>query len=728
MIFFQKGFVAMLAVCLSVSGIQPAQVNQMKKTLLAAEETPIEDPTVTPAPEEPTPTPAVTILEVEVAQTPQTIEYGSEPDVKAFLLTVHFSDGSTQTVEPESISIDTSATGMRDANLAYQGFTAITQVQVIPRKPSGLHMTEGTTTSVKAAWELLPEASGYEIEVKDSPDGTWTPAGSTTLSTMAFTDLTQGVLRYIRVRSFSNDTVTSPEGEITSLTSVSEWTEDYAIAPKPDDMTGTATAGKITRTAVTLSWDSVIGATGYAVYYRKSTDTDFTRSGIIDGDTTYKVKGLKGGYDYYFQVIPYAGDESNPSAGSPEAFYGTAPSLPKLTVRGGDKTIRVNYTGGRAASALKLYVSEKKDGSYTLAHTFETPVSFKVCSVHKKLSNDKTYYVKMTAERTVADRFLTCECDPVKVKTGKASATSTKAKFYTTKKKFKASPAYKNYPDFKKLLNYKKSFILPGMVNTNAGGFESSTMVPQDMAIYGKYLLITAYDLKKKNDSVIYVLNKSDHKLKTLILLPHKGHVGGIACDGTYLWLAYGKKMQCLSCSVIDQAVSSGSAYTEVYDFVTTVSTDGTISYITYYKGRVWAGAYNELASTYVYVYEKSMSNGVPTLTRTGKMLMPDRTQGIAFTSKGKMILSRSCQTDGTQRGFMSCLDIYTPSIDLNATMKKGSKEKTIKMPPMNEGILIDGSYTYVLYESVAMSPPCKAPVDRVIAFKTSKLTKKAKK
>ena len=42
-------------------------------------------------------------------------------------------------------------------------------------------------------------------------------------------------------------------------------------------------------------------------------------------------------------------------------------------------------------------------------------------------------------------------------------------------------------------------------------------------------------------------------------------------------------------------------------------------------------------------------------------------------------------------------------------------------MPPMNEGIAIDGAYTYVIYESPAFYE-CQAKLDRVTAFKTSKI------
>ena len=71
----------------------------------------------------------------------------------------------------------------------------------------------------------------------------------------------------------------------------------------------------------------------------------------------------------------------------------------------------------------------------------------------------------------------------------------------------------------------------------------------------------------------------------------------------------------------------------------------------------------------------------------------------------------------------MSQLDTYNPTWDLTKkTIKKNSRKKAVKMPPMNEGIAISGSYTYVIYESPAFGE-CQAPLDRVTAFKTSKIS-----
>ena len=70
----------------------------------------------------------------------------------------------------------------------------------------------------------------------------------------------------------------------------------------------------------------------------------------------------------------------------------------------------------------------------------------------------------------------------------------------------------------------------------------------------------------------------------------------------------------------------------------------------------------------------------------------------------------------------MSRLETYKPSLNYQMVMKLGKKKKKLQLPPMNEGIAINGDYTYVIYESPAFSE-CQAPVDRITAFKTNKIS-----
>ena len=160
-----------------------------------------------------------------------------------------------------------------------------------------------------------------------------------------------------------------------------------------------------------------------------------------------------------------------------------------------------------------------------------------------------------------------------------------------------------------------------------------------------------------------------------------------------------------------------------MYALLNTCPVSDTASYVAYYKGKLWVGAYNEKVKKYMYGYTINNKTGMPSLTLTNRILMPNRTQGVAFTSGGKMLVSRSCQTDKGKSGFMSCLDTYKPTWNLNKkTIKKNKRKKSVPLPPMNEGIAISGAYTYIIYESPAFAE-CAAPVDRITAFKTKKIS-----
>ena len=68
-------------------------------------------------------------------------------------------------------------------------------------------------------------------------------------------------------------------------------------------------------------------------------------------------------------------------------------------------------------------------------------------------------------------------------------------------------------------------------------------MCPQAITFAGKYLLITAYDTYSEEKSVIYVMNKYNRKLLTVIVLPNKTHGGGICYDGKTVWVTNGQKI-----------------------------------------------------------------------------------------------------------------------------------------------------------------------------------------
>ena len=572
---------------------------------------------------------------------------------------------------------------------------------------TGLRMGKGTASSMEVLWDAVTEAEYYEVYVSETFDGAYTLLGETEKTTYTVKDMKRGRLLYVKVRAMSEDQ-TGTDSEL------------LAIAPVPDKVTGIRSIKNV-KTKITLQWNETAGATGYIVYYRPSTSTKYLQGGMTE-DTSFQITGLNAAKEYYFIVYAYAADIENVGAVSDEVMYGTAPALPKLKkVKGGDRRVKVYWSKGTGAQLFRIYVSTNASSGYVLGAVAGTD-EYMFRAVDGLLQNKK-YYVKVAAVRVVSGIEMESESEVLSATTKKASATSTKAKKYTTKAKFKKSAAYKKYKDFRKQVVYGKCFVLPGMRNTNVAGFNASRMVPQSITFAGNYLLMSAYDYTKAQESVIYILNKNTRKYITTLVLPHTGHVGGITFDGTNIWITYGKKVQSFRYSLITSAAVSGKPYVEIFSLLNTCQLSDTVSYLAYYKGKLWAGAYNEKLKKYMYGYTIQNKTGVPTLKMTNRMLMPNRTQGVAFTSGGKMLVSRSCQTKKGRSGFLSCLDTYKPTWNLGKkSIKKNKRKKSVPLPPMNEGIAISGSYTYIIYESPAFSE-CEAPVDRITAFKTKKIS-----
>lgn len=651
-----------------------------------------------------------TIVKMEVVDTVSQIPYKTVFTKENVVLQITYSDNSTELVHPdEEISVNTSQLGEQSFEVFYKKQSIHYTVEVVPRQVTGITMTEIGKTSATIVWGEIPEATGYEIYTSLKEKGTYTLIKSVTKTTYEFSNLTRGKVLYVKIRA--------TDGEMAG-----EYSSVIAIAPKPDAVSDIRSIQNV-KTKITLAWDRAEGATGYVIYYRLDTEKEFVLAGST-AELSYQITGLSAGKNYCFKIYAFAGAEDNRSEASETVLYGTAPSIPTISkIKGGDKRIKVYWKKGSGATTFTIYYSTKSTSGFKTGAIVGQEES-KVRGIDG-LKKNKKYYVKVEASRTVSGITMKSVSVIKGVKTAKnaAKATSTAAKYYTTKKAFKKSKAYKKYSAFRKNIVYKSSVVIPGLKVTNVAGFNATRMVPQSVAFAGNYMLISAYAYGKAQESVIYIMNKNTKKYITTLVLPHTGHVGGMAFDGVNVWITYGKNLQAFKFSEIETAVASGKPYYELYRIAAVCPMPETVSYVAYYKDRIWAGAYNELSKKYMYGYVIGNKYGNPTLTNTNRMLMPNRTQGVAFTDNGKMVISRSCQTRKGRRGFMSRLDTYKPTWNLGQyAVKKNSKKKTVQMPPMNEGIAICGSKTYVIYESAAFSE-CQAPIDRVMAFKTSKIS-----
>lgn len=414
-------------------------------------------------------------------------------------------------------------------------------------------------------------------------------------------------------------------------------------------------------------------------------------------------------------------NESAMPTSTPEMEWETSKlGAPSVKARAGSSRVRLSWEKKEGADGYYLYMRTSSENAYSKVATLGNVTEY----TKKSLTNGTRYYFCLSAYCNVNGKEIEGDLsEEISAKPSKVDATSKTAKKYSTKAKFLASPAYKTYKKTKAALNYDKSFAIPGMKTTNVGGFASKTMVPQGICLAGSYFLISAYDSKNVDNSVVYVVSRSSKSYITTIVLPSKAKVGGMAYDGKNVWISKGKAVACFPYQRVIDAVNAGTSYTILDKYTNTHPLDFTASYMGCYNDTLWIGTFSQSTSE-MKGYKITEKDGVPVLTTGQTMSVPSKTQGVTFDSDGTLLLTRSYRTRKSKSGYISQIRTYRPSYqteDSDGKIKKNAATKVTTLPPMAEGVAIYGTYSYVLFSSSCYTS-CKYPVDRVLALKTSKL------
>lgn len=266
---------------------------------------------------------------------------------------------------------------------------------------------------------------------------------------------------------------------------------------------------------------------------------------------------------------------------------------------------------------------------------------------------------------------------------------------------------FNNYKDYLKYVNSTYSFAIPGLTNTYIGR-DVKTMCPQGLVAAGDYILISAYDTNedttKSAYSVIYVLSNTDYKnrkfITTLVLKGTKTHAGGLAYDGTNVWVSGpDKHVHYIKYADIKKAANSGASYAEVNPIKILAPSNEKCSYLTYFKGKLWIGVFNQNAVDKIYGYEINNINNPTSLIVKNWMEAPQKTQGIAFREDIMMV------STSYGRATKSVLRVYEPLWNEPTStggIKKQTAKTTIDLPPGSQGTIIGATYTYVLFETAA--------------------------
>ncbi len=159
----------------------------------------------------------------------------------------------------------------------------------------------------------------------------------------------------------------------------------YGTVPStPPNVTATAGDGQIT-----ISWDTVTGATSYNIYWSTSTGVTISTSTKISNVTSpYTHTGLTNGTTYYYVVTAEnsygESDESDEVDATPDAGENpTAPEISNIGRRVTASTETINITTDSVDTDFDTY--QAKGAQYTDWTDVSTPITF-------NLSTDDTWY------------------------------------------------------------------------------------------------------------------------------------------------------------------------------------------------------------------------------------------------------------------------------------------------------------------------------------------------
>ena len=273
------------------------------------------------------------------------------------------------------------------------------------------------------------------------------------------------------------------------------------------------------------------------------------------------------------------------------------------------------------------------------------------------------------------------------------------------------------YPKFNSL-DKKQEFMIPGL---------SEEFVPQglDYVQTNQQFLVSGY-MSSGEPSRIYVIDKSSGKEQKYVTVKvkgedYKGHAGGVAVDGSFVWIVGDKQLVTLALGDIKNAKNGESvnalSVIETGNGCDFVETYGEYLFIGefYKKGDYETPSAHHIthengeqshAVGYFYKINPSETSGIDKKP-TKALTLPDKAQGIAFY-ENKIIISSSWSigdskilvydnplTDNASKTITHNNE-DVPLYSLNSTLLVNK----VKAPAMSEEITVVGDRIFILFES----------------------------
>lgn len=271
-------------------------------------------------------------------------------------------------------------------------------------------------------------------------------------------------------------------------------------------------------------------------------------------------------------------------------------------------------------------------------------------------------------------------------------------------------------------LGKRTEFEIPGL---------KENFVPQGLEYISKLdkFLVSGY-MSDGTPSRIYMVDNKTKQTEKYITLkkgcePYKGHCGGVATNGEFLWVAGDKKLETISLSDIIKAKNQ-----DVVEIKHTTITGNGCDFVSVYKNHLIVGEFyrkdkyetpkthhithslKEETKALAFCYK--ISNNISGVEENPSFLiaLPNNTQGLCFVGNGdseKVLVSTSWSIPKS-RLFL----YYSPFVKKNNSttlmingiecvvynLTKNNLSKIIKAPAMSEEVISVKQRVYIMFES----------------------------
>ena len=215
---------------------------------------------------------------------------------------------------------------------------------------------QNSGTGLYVTWSKAAGAARYRVYYKrpSSSDWSWdTTSGNSNF--MYLTGLWPGELYYIQVQSIDGNGKRGGISKSTTMTHV-RGTNLYSTAYNSN---GT----------VTIKWDSALGANGYAVAKKRSTDKNYTYY-YVSG-TSFTDRNVVGGAMYYYQIRPYYSNGKSAAYAQWSNMKTITtlfrPTITNMTINA--SRLNINWNAIKGATAYKVAFKRSTDSAWNYRTT-----------------------------------------------------------------------------------------------------------------------------------------------------------------------------------------------------------------------------------------------------------------------------------------------------------------------------------------------------------------------